>query len=156
MMKKIARLLPVAGLLFLIGCFPPPAPQTLPMNPDYGPPPPKNYKTMIQSELSGTFNSNVFFGSKNAAYAFYPPIKGHTDNSYILSTNQTFGWVVCGTLYRKERFSGYPVFDGPMPFYALFKDGKIAETLVGQTTYDHTVPHILNDDVKKVCSRREK
>ena len=157
MMKKIASLLSVAGFLLLTGCgFPPPTALQLPANPDYGPPPPQNYKEMVQSELSGSFVTNVLWGSAASSYEFYPPAKGYTEANHMVGVNQTFGWVVCGTLYRKERYSAYPVYDGPLPFYALFKDGKIAEKLIGQTTYEHTVPHILNDDVKKVCARAGK
>ena len=144
-------------MLLLAGCFlPRPVPKPLPANPDYGAAPPANYKDMIQSKLDKSFFSNILFGSKNSTYDFFPPVKGHTDANLIIGARQTFGWVVCGTLYRQEKYAGYPTFDGPIPFYVLFKDGKIVEQLVGQTTANHTIPHSINDDVKKVCSRVDK
>jgi len=152
-MKKIARILPALGLFLLMGCLPPPAPQELPLHPDYGPPPPQDYQQMIQAEFAPSFFSNVLFGSKPESYEFSQPIKSYVEASRILTMPQTFGWAVCGTLVRREKYSGYPRFDGPIPFYALFKNGKIVEKLIGQTTYDHTVPHILNEDIKKVCTR---
>jgi hypothetical protein len=156
-MKKILFFLPVLSGLLLAGCFmPPPKPQAVPFRPDYGPPPPKNYKEMIHAELSPSFFGNVIFGSTDGEYDFYPPVKGYTDASVITSTKQTFGWVVCGNMYRKERYSGYAVYDGPIPFYTLFKDGKIAEKLVGHTTFDHSTPHRLHDMIKKVCLRKVK
>ena len=152
-MKKITRLLPVLGLFLLMGCLPPPAPQEMPAHPEYGPPPPPDYKEMIQLDFAPSFVTDVIFGSKSDSYEFFAPAKSYVEASRILSMPQTFGWVVCGTLYRKERFSGYPRYDGPIPFYALFKNGRIVARLVGQTTYDHSTPHILNDDIRKVCER---
>jgi hypothetical protein len=152
---KIAEILPVLGLFLLAGCLPPPQQQHQQMSahPGYGPPPPSNYQEMIQSDLAPSFMTNVFSGSEPDSYEFYPPVKGYVEDNHVLGTKEAYGWVVCGTLTRRERYSGYPRYDGPILFYALFRDGRIVDSLVGQTTYDHTVPHKLNDDVKKVCSR---
>jgi hypothetical protein len=159
MMKKIAFLLPMLGLVLLTACLPPPQRpyerSYLSGYAEYGPPPPDNYKEMIQSNLSPSFVTDVIFGSKSVEYEFYPPVKGWVESSRVLGTKNTFGWVVCGTLTRKERFSGYPRYDGPIRFYALFKNGKIVDRLVGQSTYDHTTQHELNDDIKAVCSREK-
>ena len=177
MMKKIAQLLPVLSLFFLVGCMsvhfvpvhekplqPKPQsqapsqsqPQSQSASDSYGPPPPQNYKEMIQSDLTQSFITNILFGSRDSTYEFNLPVKTHTEDSHVLGTERTFGWAVCGNLYRKERLAGYATYDGPIPFYVLFKDGKIAERLVGQTTYDHTVGHSLNDDIKQVCERKQK
>lgn len=151
--KKIARGLPVLGLFLLVGCLPPPAPQQIPAIPDYGPPPPSNYQELIKNDFAPTFWTNVINGSKPDDYTFNEPKKGYVEASRILGMKQTFGWVVCGTLTRKERYSGYPRYDGPIEFYALIKNGKVVDHLIGHTTYDHTTQHLLNDDVMKVCAR---
>jgi hypothetical protein len=159
LMKKIrksALALSVCGLLLLGGCFmPPPAPAPLPKNPDYGPPPPEAHQSMIRAELEKQFTTDLFIGSKPAQYMFWPPMKGHTDADYIKGLDQTFGWVVCGTFHRVENYAGYGRDNGPIPFFVLFKNGKIAERLIGHTTYDRSVPHALNDEIKKVCGRRD-
>jgi hypothetical protein len=152
-MKNFAKVLPVLGFFLLMGCLPPPAPQPIPANPDYGPPPPANYRQLIKADLGDAFWTNVIVGSKPVEYAYYEPRKAYVEANHELGMNQTFGWVVCGTTTRRELYSGYSRYDGPIPFYVLFKNGKVAYHLIGQTTYDHSTEHMLNNDIKKVCTR---
>lgn len=149
MSLRIKTLLMLGSLGFLVSCAAEPV--SMLGEKEYGPPPPANYKQMIEKELDKGFVTNVLFGSRQPRYEYRTPLQGHTSTYRVAGVGETYGWVVCGNLYRKERFAGYATYDGPLPFFVLFREGRIRERLIGQTAYNRTVPHRVNDIIKETC-----
>lgn len=134
------------ALFLLTGCATPISPETL-ANADYGSPPPKNYKELIKKEISP-----ALLDPYSAHYEFSSPSKGYTRNAPMWGTTEMFGWKVCGTINAKNRFGAYV---GSTPFFVLFKNGRVAEKLVGQppSMDDSGLENMSNMNINSACGR---
>jgi hypothetical protein len=122
----------------------------------YGPPPPQDYKSIVKEELSGDFFTNMVFGSTAPIFEFAPPVKARTQESRLLNTRQVAGWAVCGTIDRKDKFGGYAAYSGRVPFFVLFKNGRIVGKLIGQRPADDDDLGRANPQIAHVCAGTEK
>ncbi len=129
---------------------------TVSISSNYESPLPENYREIIKEDFSADFSSNMFFGSTAPVYQFSPPIKGHTEENRRFHTKRVSGWVVCGTMDRKKKLGGYSGYSGPVPFYVLFKDGRIAAKLVGQSPHDEDSVTRSNEEITRTCAGAEK
>ena len=68
----------------------------------------------------------------------------------MFATQQRFGWRVCGTVNSKKRFGGYV---GRVPFFVLFRDGRIVESLVGKITDNRYSINLINSAIDEACQR---
>jgi len=130
--------------LLLTGCATPISPETL-AHANYGSPPPKNYKELIKKEISP-----ALLDPYSAQYEFSSPSKGYTRNAPVWGTTEMFGWKVCGTVNAKNRFGAYV---GTTPFFILFKNGRIAEKLVGNppNADDAVIENMSNVNIRNAC-----
>ncbi|MFN7114657.1 MAG: hypothetical protein ACK4PK_09915 [Alphaproteobacteria bacterium] len=133
----------LAGLLFLTGCATPISPEEI-ANADYGPPPPAHHQSMIRQEFA-----TLLIDPTSPLYTFEKPAKGYFKESSMYGTQQMFGWKVCGTVNSKNRMGGY---NGAVPFVTLFRDGAIAQTVVGKPA-DMQEAYYLNGAILDVCRR---
>lgn len=148
--EKIKQLVSVAGIVVLSGCMS--TSSSMLAETDYGPPPPDNYKAVIEEALGPSFVEKALLGVRHPAYEYRAPVKGHTNTHWLAGVRKTYGWVVCGYAYESQRLASYATEAGPVPFFVIFREGQIAEKLVGHNTHDDVVPpRRLNDIVRKVC-----
>ena len=131
----------VLAALLAAGCATPISPKKL-ATADYGPPPPANYEEIVKARFS-----RVLIDPTSPIYEIRRPHKGYTKQSSLFDTQESFGWVVCGTVNSKNRMGGYT---GGAPFFTLFKGGYIAEFVPGDTVERYSV---ANASIRKACNR---
>ncbi len=111
-MKKVAGLLIVTSIFFLVGCglkSPPSSTELISAN--FGSYP-ENYQEIIIRHFGRSL-----FDPYSAVYEFSTPRK-----AYIYNFEYIYGWGVIGTLNAKNRFGGYV---GAKPFNVLIRDGRV-------------------------------
>ena len=114
----------------------------------YGPPPPKDYKREIKMAFAKTF-----LEVKAPIYKFDPPMTGHASQNRTIAIKDMYGWVVCGTVNgRQGGLAGYATYAGPVPFFVIFKNGKIVEQLIGQASDDAYVYNRYNGVIEQTCA----
>ena len=133
MKKYIILLLP---LIILSACVTALPEETIKFA-DYGAKP-SDYERKIKKEFS-----SVLIDPTSPLYSFELPKKGYILTSPLDGSKPTFGWKVCGTINSKNRMGGYT---GSVPFYTLFRNGKIVYYDVGQPDMG-----LMNSNLIKAC-----
>jgi hypothetical protein len=143
-MNKIALVPLLACFLFLAGCAVSITPEQI-ANADYGAPPPKNYQELIKKSFA-----TVLIDPTAPLYDFSTPSKGYLNSSSVIGTQQMFGWKVCGTVNSKNRMGGYV---GSVPFLALFRDGRVAQKVIGESADLRDGFSLVNMAITDACQR---
>lgn len=114
-------------------------------NADYGQHPPANYQEIIKQRIS-----SMLIDPTSPIYEFSEPRKSYTKKSPVFKTNESFGWGVCGTVNSKNRYGGYV---GKVPFFALMRDDRIVEFLIGKITNNEYGLNFDNANIQNLCNR---
>jgi len=146
-MKPVYTALSLVCFFLVAGCIRPPSQQQL-MDANYGAPPPKDYKEIIKAAFYPTF-----FDSVHTVYQFDSPRKGYAARSRVINTKEMYGWIVCGTINSKHKLAGYASHTGPRPFFALFKNEKLVQKVVGQAVESKYALNRFNAAIKQVCTQ---
>lgn len=144
-MRSVFAVVSLTCFLLLSGCVKPIHREVL-ATADYGPPPPEDYKRLVKIDMQ-----KVLVDAVDPIYVFDPPMKGYTIRQRRLSTMQMYGWLICGTVNGKPSLSGYAGYTGPLPFFVMFKNGKIVEKMIGQKVEDDYGVNRFNAAIDQVC-----
>jgi hypothetical protein len=143
-MGRLARSVAAIAALIITACATPIPPAVI-ASADYGPPPPLNYEELIKARFA-----RVLIDPTSPIYEFGTPSRGYTKASPLFNTQQTFGWRVCGSVNSKNRFGGYV---GSVPYFVLFRDGQVAEMLIGEITDNEYGINLRNSAIVEACQR---
>lgn len=143
-MNKITILTITLACLGLSACATP-IPQEKIENADYGSPPPENYQDLIKTNIS-----RELIDPTAPIFEFGKPAKGYIKHSDLFETSEMFGWRVCGTVNSKNRLGGYV---GAVPYIVLFKNGRIAQQVIGESAGTRNGFSIANIGIKEACQR---
>ncbi len=144
MIFKSFKVFTLLSIFSLAGCATP-VTQTQIANADYGTPPPKNYEVLAKTAIS-----RDLIDPTSPIFEIGKPSKGYFHTSPVFGTYEMFGWKVCGSVNSKNRFGGYV---GAVPFIVLFKDGAVAQKVVGESADHRDGFSIVNPRIREACAR---
>jgi hypothetical protein len=142
--EKFKFVLLIGTLLLIQSCATPISQERI-TSADYGSAPSDNYEAIIKERVS-----KILIDPTSPIYEFNKPRKGYTRQSPTFHTQESFGWMVCGTVNSKNRFGGYV---GRVPFFALFRGDTIVEFMTGEITDNKYGLNLLNSNIENVCNR---